>query len=305
MTMSESFYILTTQLPDCLNRLVESGEFHALRKNQPGSGPFLEEILSKPAEDRAPAKFLFFDRVRGSDTSWTLSNVYDFVDLRLDKKASVQKGNKAYNLVLKKAQDIAPAIPFRQGTPLWERLDTTRGKKTTTFYCGGRMLLPIPREDFEAVLDFSSRDGALTSEPETEDQPPADRDTGIAVPAESELHAYLAENLARLEPGLQPFDPDNFMEYSTDDGGRIDLLCRDKQGRIVVVELKKGKGDDKVVGQLARYIGWAKERLAHGAPVRGLIVAHVISDRLKRAARAFEAVRLIAYEVEFNFRVIE
>lgn len=157
MKTSESFYILTTRLPNCLNRLVESGEFHALRKHQADSGPFIQEMLTNSEEDRATARFLFFDRVRGSKTSWTLSTVYDFVDLRLDKKAALKQGAGAYRLVLKKVHDIAPAIPFRQGTPLWEKLETTRGKKTTTFYCGGRMLLPIPREDFEAALKFSQQ----------------------------------------------------------------------------------------------------------------------------------------------------
>ena len=114
-------------------------------------------MLAKPEEDRATAKFLFFDRVPGSDTSWTLSTVYDFVDLRRDKKAALKRGAEAYDLVLKKAHDIAPAIPFRQGTPLWEKLERTKGKKTTAFYCGGRMLLPIPREDFEAALKFNQQ----------------------------------------------------------------------------------------------------------------------------------------------------
>lgn len=121
------------------------------------AAPFIQEMLAKPEEDRATATFLFFDRIPGSDTSWTLSTVYDFVDLRRDKKAALKRGAEAYDLILKKAHDIAPAIPFRQGTRLWEKLERTKGKKTTTFYCGGRMLLPIPREDYETALKFSQQ----------------------------------------------------------------------------------------------------------------------------------------------------
>ncbi|MGH8546141.1 MAG: endonuclease NucS domain-containing protein [Gammaproteobacteria bacterium] len=303
--MRELYYIITTQLPDCLNRLLEAGDFHHLRKNQPASGPFLDEMLSKSPNNRPAAKFILFDRVRGSDTARNLVAAYDFVDLRVDDAAGLQMGNKAYTVTLKKTRDLAPAIPFGQGTPLWERLETTRNKKTTTFYCGGRMLLPIPREDYEAILEFTAPDVAPVSLPIVDALASATGDNGIAVPAESELHAYLAQNLAHLEPGLQPYDPDNFMEVTTDDGGRIDLLCRDKDRRIVVVELKKGAGDDKVVGQLARYIGWAKQKIANGDQVRGVIVAHVISDRLKQAARAFDDVRLVAYEVTFKLRVVQ
>jgi len=303
--MTESYYILTTQLPDCLNRLLEAGEFHHLRKNQPASGPFLDEMLGKRPKDRPAAKFILFDRVRVSDTSWNLVAAYDFVDLRVDEAAGLQMGNKAYTLSLKKTRDLAPVIPFGQGTPMWDRLETTRNKKTTTFYCGGRMLLPIPREDYEAILEFTARDGVSTLVPPVDGVPAVVGGNGIAVPAESELHAYLAENLAKLEPGLQPYDPDNFMEVATADGGRIDLLCRDRDRSIVVVELKKGAGDDKVVGQLARYLGWAKQHIANGTPVRGIIVAHVMSDRLKQAARAFDNVRLVTYEVTFTLRTVQ
>ena len=123
--------------------------------------------------------------------------------------------------------------------------------------------------------------------------------------AESELHAYLAENLDRLEPDLEPFDPDNYVEHPTSDGGRIDLLCRDKDGTVVVIELKKGRADEAVAGQLARYVGWAKRELADGGRVRGLIVANVISDRLRNAAYAIPDVQLMSYSVEFNLRMVQ
>ncbi|MDO8612997.1 MAG: endonuclease NucS [Dehalococcoidia bacterium] len=304
--MDDLFYILTTQMPDCLNRLVESGEFRHLRKGQPESRPFIEDMLTKGPQERPPAKFVLFDRVRGSDTSWRLTAVYDFVDLRVDSEGGLRRGSEAYSLFLRKDQDINPPIPFRQAAPLWEALETTRGRRTTQFYCGGRMLLPIPRDDFETILEWSYREEPPFPAPGVAREPAGtDEDAGIPVAAESELHAYLAENLDRLEPGLEPFDPENYIERPTDDGGRIDLLCRDSEGRVVVVELKKGRADDKVIGQLAWYMGWARERLANGDAVRGLIVAHVISERLRRAARAFEDVRLISYEVEFKLRTVQ
>lgn len=63
-------------------------------------------------------------------------------------------------------------------------------------------------------------------------------------------------------------------QYDTKEVGRIDLLCRNKKtGAFVVVELKRGRESDKVVGQVLRYIGWVKENLAKsGQDVYGIII---------------------------------
>lgn len=63
-------------------------------------------------------------------------------------------------------------------------------------------------------------------------------------------------------------------QYDTREVGRIDLLCRNKKtGAFVVVELKRGRESDKVVGQVLRYIGWVKEHLAKpGQDVYGIII---------------------------------
>ena len=45
-------------------------------------------------------------------------------------------------------------------------------------------------------------------------------------------------------------------EYDTKSAGRIDLLCIDRNRDFVVIETKKGKESDKVVGPIQRYMGW-------------------------------------------------
>ncbi len=302
--VEERYYILTTKFADCLNRVLESGQFHHLYHGQPDSGPFLDEIVPLSKERRPPVQFVLFDRVSSSDTFKQLTAVYALEDVFLNAEAGQYRGQEQYTLLLKRVRDLQPPIPFGQDTALWDRLGTTHGKKTTAFYNSGRMLLPLPKDDFEAISHFASEPDALETGAGLE---PPDRGaaSGVSLAAESELHAYLAENLDLLEPELQPFDPENYVEYSTDDGGRIDLLCRDRDGTIVVVELKKGKGDDVVVGQLARYVGWAKEKLAGGGRVRGLVVANVISDRLRYAAKAIPDFLLISYQVKFELRRIE
>jgi hypothetical protein len=84
------------------------------------------------------------------------------------------------------------------------------------------------------------------------------------------------------------------------DLGRIDILAKDRStGDYVVIELKRQQGDDEVVGQLCRYMGWILEHraLPAGVGVRGIIVAHQVTPGLRAAALAHPDVELYTYEL--------
>ncbi len=81
----------------------------------------------------------------------------------------------------------------------------------------------------------------------------------------------------------------------------IDFLCLDENGDFAVIELKRGKTSDAVVGQVMRYIGWVEENLASpGQKVRGIIVAHEIDDALRYATVSLPEVRVMTYRVDFR-----
>jgi restriction system protein len=86
--------------------------------------------------------------------------------------------------------------------------------------------------------------------------------------------------------------------------GRIDFLCIDEAtNALVVVELKRGLPSDRVIGQAARYMGWARSELAEsGQVVEGLIVTHESDERLQYAAAAISGLGLLLYEVTFELR---
>ncbi|HUZ56279.1 MAG TPA: endonuclease NucS domain-containing protein [Streptosporangiaceae bacterium] len=88
--------------------------------------------------------------------------------------------------------------------------------------------------------------------------------------------------------------------------GRLDFLCVDRQaGALVVVELKRGRSSDKVVGQVARYIGYVGTHIAQpGQAVEGLIVAHDADDALRYAVAAFPGLRVMTYEIAFQLRSV-
>ena len=117
---------------------------------------------------------------------------------------------------------------------------------------------------------------------------------------ESQLEHYMVTHFNELFPGWTIFDDaaaasdaseqpvrPSGIQYKTR-AGRIDMLCIDRKGHFVVVELKRHKAPDKVVAQVDRYISWVKKKLAgEKQRVKGVIIAdsyeaqlfHAISQR--------------------------
>jgi restriction system protein len=129
--------------------------------------------------------------------------------------------------------------------------------------------------------------------PEELEQPPP-IEPSFSISLERTLRDYLAENPNILEYGLQL----EGKEYPTD-AGNIDILFKDKDGGYVVVETKKGRESDKVVGQILRYMGWVKKNLS--PKVRGIIVTHTSDSNLEWAVEAVrDLVKLKFYKVKFE-----
>ena len=91
-------------------------------------------------------------------------------------------------------------------------------------------------------------------------------------------------------------------QYQTDTGP-MDILAISKDKRtLLVVELKKGRASDAVVGQLLRYMGYVKDELVEeGQMVKGIIIALTDDQRLKRALSLLQGtVDFYRYEVNFD-----
>ena len=169
---------------------------------------------------------------------------------------------------------------------------------------------PISDEAFERIkqiIEDKSRWeplSELTEESAVEtDGTEGEAEEWFAPIRESVLRKILANDLSILEPGLVPHDAKNGPEeVSAGAAGRIDLLCADKKGNLVVVELKRDASSDQVIGQLARYMGYVKENFAKGKVVRGIIVAHEADERLRLAMAAVPNVELKLYDVAVTIR---
>jgi restriction system protein len=90
-------------------------------------------------------------------------------------------------------------------------------------------------------------------------------------------------------------------QYETD-AGPIDILAisKDKK-RLLVVELKRGRATDVVVGQVLRYMGYVKEEIAEAdQTVEGAIIAFEDDKKLRWALAAVPHVSFYRYEIRFK-----
>ena len=88
------------------------------------------------------------------------------------------------------------------------------------------------------------------------------------------------------------------------DVGRIDILAKSKDGKEwLVIELKKGKTGDEVVGQVLRYMGYIKAELANESEtVRGLLVAGSDDKKIQYAIVNLPNVKFMTYAVDFKLK---
>ena len=125
---------------------------------------------------------------------------------------------------------------------------------------------------------------------------------------ESHLRDYLVNNLHQIEQGLQLYrdEEDNTITGVEFDAGgkRIDILAVDKDGSLVVIELKVSRGYERTVGQLLRYKAWVRENLADARKVRGVIIAKFISPDLKLAASEIQDINIFEYDLKLDLKKI-
>ncbi len=86
------------------------------------------------------------------------------------------------------------------------------------------------------------------------------------------------------------------------DTGPIDILAISKDKKeYLVIELKKGRASDVVVGQILRYMGFVKNELAvNGEQVKGIVIALDDDLRLRNAISMVPSVEFYRYEINFK-----
>ena len=141
--------------------------------------------------------------------------------------------------------------------------------------------------------------GVVVADPAVEDP------TGFVL--EKYLEEFLVDNWAKTDLGL------TYDIYTDNEGtkigrqylcdiGPLDILAISKDGsHLLVVELKRGKASDAVVGQIQRYMGYIKEQVAEPSQtVRGVIIALDDDLRVRRALSVAQNIDFYRYKIDFT-----
>src|SRR2546423_1159668 len=113
------------------------------------------------------------------------------------------------------------------------------------------------------ILDRRSLDGSAES---ANDEIVEGVENAFEFVFEKYLEEFIVNNFDKVLEGRlrlyeDPKEDANGQQYRTA-VGRIDILATEpKTKSLVVIELKKGRSSDHVVGQIARYMGWVSENL--------------------------------------------
>jgi hypothetical protein len=164
-------------------------------------------------------------------------------------------------------------------------------------------------EGIEAVEQLR-RGGTLTIPEFTGFSRPPELDMEFVM--EKYLEEFMEANFAKIKFGakLELYDEDeenSGRQYPTSIG-TIDLLAIDRgKKEFVVIELKKGKTGDAVVGQVLRYMGWVNENLVpkhSGYGIRGIVVVREEDEKLRYALSQMATVTAFTYAVKFELNPI-
>jgi restriction system protein len=123
---------------------------------------------------------------------------------------------------------------------------------------------------------------------------------------ESQLEEFIVENWDRLSLGknyeIVKEDGEIIGQQYVTPVGRIDILAKNKNGKEwLVIELKKGKSSDHIIGQTLRYIAWIKENEAGvDEKVKGLIITKDQDEKLKYSLKATSDIESMTYSVDFQ-----
>lgn len=128
----------------------------------------------------------------------------------------------------------------------------------------------------------------------------------VSFQMEKHLEEFLVRNWAATELGArydiyQDEDERSGQQYPTDTGP-MDILAVSRDRReLLVVELKRGRASDSVVGQVLRYMGFVKQELAEPDQlVRGAIIALEDDPRIRRALAVTPDITFYRYQIRFE-----
>lgn len=178
-----------------------------------------------------------------------------------------------------------------------ERASMSEALRNSTGSVGTVSTISKHREELEKLIGGVAAPTLISTDASVEDP------SSFAL--EEHLEDFLVKNWAQTALGkdydIYEEDGEKGQQYQTDTGP-LDILAisKDKK-RLLVVELKKGRTSDAVVGQTLRYMSYVQDELAEdGQTVSGVIIAHEDDPRIRRALSMTPNIAFYRYQVSFK-----
>lgn len=179
-----------------------------------------------------------------------------------------------------------------------ERSAMSEGLRNSTGSIGTVSTITKYADEIEGFITGSAAPTVVSTDANVED--PA------AFVMEKHLEDFLVQNWAQTDLGkeydIYEEDGESVGQQYATDTGPLDVLAISKDKKtLLVVELKKGRASDAVVGQVLRYMGYVQEELAEpGQTVRGVIIALDDDQRIRRALAMVPNIEFYRYQISFK-----
>lgn len=198
----------------------------------------------------------------------------------------------------------APGQPLPHRRPVkWlsqtiDRADMSEALRNSTGSIGTVSTITQHAAELEKLLTGAMAPTLVSTDATVEDP--------VEFALEKHLEHFLVQNWAQTELGkdYDIFEEDGEkvgQQYPSDTGPMDVLAVKKDKSELLVVELKKGRASDAVVGQVLRYMGFVAQELAESnQTVRGVIIAQEDDQRIRRALAMTPNVSFYRYQVSFK-----
>lgn len=193
-------------------------------------------------------------------------------------------------------------LPHRRGVRWYDRsiqrADMSEALRNSSGSIGTVSNVSKYAEEIEALLAGGNLASIIATDATIEDP--------SIFALEKHLEDFLVQNWHHTELGrhydIYEEDGEIVGQQYPSDTGPIDILAISKDKKdILVVELKKGRVSDIVVGQIQRYMGYVKDELAEdGQTVHGAIIAFEDDIKIHRALSVATNIDFYTYKISFK-----
>lgn len=164
---------------------------------------------------------------------------------------------------------------------------------------GNAIELKLIVKDAKDILNYAANSENLIISPREElIMPPS------SFALEKHLEDYICRHWEKTVFGKEFNIYENGRQFITDTGP-LDILAKRKDGNeFLVLELKRDKASDIVVGQTQRYMGYIKNNVAQNEDVRGCIIATEADQGLRNALSVVDNIDFYEYKINFEMNMV-